>query len=59
MTLATRTVHCPSGATNACDKHAEQVTALMNFIGAHVNHTIPPEGAVCDNCVNEAKARTA
>ena len=55
---ATRTVHYPSGPTNACDEHAAQLTGLMRFLGGHVVHTAAPDGAQCDNCVNEAKDKT-
>jgi hypothetical protein len=30
----------------------------MRFLGAHVVHTAAPDGAVCENCENEAKAKT-
>ena len=52
---ATCTVHCPSGPTNACDYHADAVEKIMRFMGAHTNRTPAPEGAQCDNCVNEAR----
>lgn len=53
---ATRTVHCPNGPVDCCDDHAAQLTGLMRFLGAHVVHTHPKDGAQCSNCVNEAKA---
>lgn len=55
---ATRTVHCPSGPLHACDLHASQLTGLMRFLGAHVAHTAAPDGSECENCKNEAAAKT-
>lgn len=52
---ATRTVHCPNRPVNACDRHVEQITGMMAFLGTHVIHTAAPDGAQCDNCVNEHK----
>jgi len=54
---ATCIVHCPSGPTNACELHADQVEWLMQFMGAHTVRTPAEEGVQCDNCVNEAKNR--
>lgn len=56
---ATCAVHCPSGPTNACDEHAHAVESLMRLMGARTVRTPVPEGAQCDNCVNEAKNRDA
>ena len=47
--LATRTAHCPAEPTHACDEHAQGITSLMQFMGAHVVHTAAPEGAECAN----------
>lgn len=54
---ATRVVHTPSGPAHACDEHAEQLTGLYSFLGAHVVHTGAPDGAQCANCINEAKEK--
>lgn len=56
---ATQVVHCPNGPVKSCDKHAEQITRLMQFLGGHVVHTVPDTQDQCANCVNEAKAREA
>lgn len=47
------TVHTPTGPTNACVKHARGVEKLFRFMGVHTNATRAPDGAQCDNCVNE------
>lgn len=49
------TVHTPNGPTNACEIHADKVQRLILYMGAYTNRTPAPEGAVCDNCINEAK----
>ena len=54
------TMHCPSGATNACVKHARTIETLYQRMwGMRVQATKAPEGSQCDNCVNEAKAQEA
>ncbi len=51
------TMHCPSGTTNACVKHARAIENLFSSMwGMRIPATAAPEGAPCDNCVNEAKA---
>lgn len=50
------TMHTPSGPTHACVKHARGIESLFRFMGAHVNATKAPDGAQCDNCLNEANA---
>lgn len=57
--LAKFTMHTPSGPTNCCVKHARQLEGLMRMLGAHTAATKAPDGAVCENCENEAKAKTA
>ncbi len=52
------TMHCPSGATNACVKHARTIETLFQRMwGMRVQATKAPEGAQCDNCVNEAATK--
>jgi hypothetical protein len=52
------TMHCPSGDTNACVKHARAIETLFQRMwGTRVQATKAPEGSQCDNCVNEI-ART-
>lgn len=54
------TMHCPSGATNACVKHARTIETLYQRMwGMRVQATKAPEGSQCDNCVNETKATGA
>jgi len=53
------TMHTPSGPTYCCVKHARQLEGLMRMLGAHTKAVKAPEGAVCENCENEAKANTA
>lgn len=49
-------MHCPSGSTNACAKHARAIDGLFQRMwGTRVPATSAPQGAQCDNCVNEAK----
>ena len=55
---ATRIVHCPSGPVPACDKHAQDITKLFNFMGAHVVHTKANPADQCSNCANEANFLT-
>ncbi len=52
---ATRKVHWPSGPVDCCDKHAAQLDAMHNFLGActPLVHTRVKEGATCSNCENE------
>jgi hypothetical protein len=50
---ATKTVYCPSAPTNACDKHADQITALMRMMGVFVVTTAAEPGAECGNCKNQ------
>lgn len=57
--LATFTMHTPSGPTHCCVKHARQLESVMRMLGGHTNATKAPDGAVCENCENEAKAKTA
>ena len=52
---AVATVHWPSGPVDACDRHARELVALGNFMGAHVAVTHAAEGAQCSNCINESK----
>jgi len=50
------TMHCPSGATNACVRHANIIEGLFQRMwGMRVRAIKAPEGSQCDNCVNEAK----
>jgi hypothetical protein len=51
---ATKTVYCPSAPTHACDKHADQITALMKMMGVFVVTTAAEAGAECGNCKNQA-----
>lgn len=54
---ATFTMHCPSGSTNACMKHARSIETLFSrMFGLRVPASPAPEGSQCDNCLNEAKA---
>jgi len=57
--LATFTMHTPSGPTHCCVRHARQLEGLMRMLGAHTNAVKAPDGAECENCKNEAKAKTA
>lgn len=51
------TMHCHSGPTNACVKHARSIETLYQRMwGIRVQATKAPEGSQCDNCVNEAAA---
>jgi hypothetical protein len=52
---ATFIAHTPSGPTPCCVAHARKIGGLLRFLGAHVNFTKAPDGAQCENCVNEAK----
>lgn len=54
---ATKTVHWPSGPTEACEVHAAQLVGLGRILGSHVGVSEAPEGAECANCANEAKAK--
>jgi hypothetical protein len=47
--------HTPSGPTNCCEKHATQVVALFNHLGAHVHLEPIFDDLECKNCQNEAK----
>ncbi len=47
--------HTPNGPTDCCEKHATQVVALFNFMGAHVHIEPTFDDRECDNCKNEAK----
>jgi hypothetical protein len=54
------TMHCPSGSTNACVKHARGIETLFGrMFGLRVPATAASEGSQCDNCLNEAKAKGA
>ena len=48
-------VHTPSGPTPACERHAKQLEALFECMGAHTNRTPLKEPAPCTNCINEAR----
>lgn len=37
--------------------HERTVIAPVPLLGAHVINTAAPDGAVCENCENEAKAK--
>jgi len=52
------TMHTPSGPTHCCEKHARQLEALMRMLGVHTNAVLAPDGSTCENCENEAKAKT-
>jgi hypothetical protein len=53
---ATFTVYTPSGPTNACVKHARAIENLfVRVLGFRVQATKAPEGAQCDNCINESR----
>lgn len=55
---AVLTMHCPSGTTNACARHARTIQNLFGGMwGMRIASTPAPDGAQCDNCVNEAKAK--
>lgn len=47
-------VHTPSGPSACCERHAERVEALMEFMGAHTNKTGAVGGEQCANCAHEA-----
>ena len=57
--LATFTMHTVQGPIHCCVKHARQLESVMRMLGAHTSATKAPDGAVCGNCENEAKAKTA
>ena len=57
--LATFTMHTVQGPIHCCVKHARQLESVMRMLGAHTSATKAPDGAVCENCENEAKAKTA
>lgn len=52
---ATQLVHWPTGPTPCCDAHASKLMVLGGFLGSHIVSSAAPPGAVCVNCVNEAK----
>ena len=53
------TMHCHSGPTNACVKHARSIETLYQRMWSiRVQATKAPEGSQCDNCVNEAATTT-
>jgi len=49
-------VHTVQGPEPCCRKHADQLAALMRFMGACTNETSAPEGSQCNNCRNEKEA---
>jgi len=57
--LATFTMHTVQGPIHCCVKHARQLESVMRMLGASTSATKAPDGAVCGNCENEAKAKTA
>ncbi len=56
---ATFTMHTVQGPIHCCVKHARQLESVMRMLGAHTSATKAPDGSVCGNCENEAKAKTA
>lgn len=52
---ATKIVHWASGPVNCCERHAEQLAGLGNFLGHHIAVTDAEEDAECSNCINESK----
>lgn len=50
---ATVVVHWPTGPVDCCERHAEELVALGNFLGVHTAVTKAEEGAECSNCVSE------
>jgi hypothetical protein len=48
-------VHTVQGPEPCCRKHAVKLASLMAFMGAMTNETPAPEGAQCNNCINESK----
>ena len=53
--IATHIVHTPSGPTHACEKHAQQISGLFGFIGAHTVAEKSDGKHQCMNCKNEAE----
>jgi hypothetical protein len=47
--------HTPKGQTNCCKKHAAQIVALFNCMGAHVQFEPIFDDRECKNCQNEEK----
>lgn len=53
---ATHIAHWPTGPVNCCERHANDLVKLSNFLGSHLAVTIPAEdGSTCKNCENEAR----
>ena len=49
-------MHCPAGTTNACPTHARAIQNLFRRVfHLQIQATGAPDGAQCDNCVNEKK----
>lgn len=57
----TRTVYWPSGPVLTCERHAQVLIRLANFMGLHII-SVPLQidderrEAECQNCVNKEKA---
>ncbi len=56
---ATCIVHWPTGPVKVCEKHANSLITLGNFLGSHIVATKlvqedEDEPALCKNCLNEA-----
>lgn len=56
---ATKTVHWPTGPTDACDDHAAKMVSLGQIMGSHIAVTDAAADAECSNCINENKQRRA
>lgn len=49
------TLHTPTGFTHCCVRHARMGQRIYQAMGYYTNATKAPDGAQCENCVNEAK----
>ena len=57
MCPATHKVHWPTGPVDCCEKHAQELIGLGNFLGSHIVATEAEEGAHCTNCLNETTSQ--
>lgn len=54
---ATFLVHTLQGAEPCCVKHAKRLEIYMRSLFVHIKPTKAPKGSICNNCVNEARAK--